>query len=124
MNKGYKYDVAFSFLAQDEKIAQQVNDLIKGRLNTFVYSERQKELAGTDGERTFTKVFAEEARVVVILYREEWGKTKWTRIEETAIRNRAFDEGYDFTLFVPLDSQPKLPQLATQNTPVVFIRTI
>jgi hypothetical protein len=109
MEKKYKYDVAFSFLAQDQNLVMQVNDLIKDRLNTFVYSEQQKELAGTDGELTFSKVFAEEARVVVVFYRGNWGETKWTRIEQTAIRGRAFDEGYDFTLFVPLGSNLKVP---------------
>jgi hypothetical protein len=34
----------------------------------------------------FSKVFGEESRVVAILYREQWGQTKWTRIEETAIK--------------------------------------
>jgi hypothetical protein len=31
------------------------------------------------------------------------------RIEETAIRNRAFDEGYSFVTFIPLDEKPNVP---------------
>src|ERR1039458_4546278 len=92
----YEYDVAFSFLAQDELLATNLNDLLQDRLNTFLYSKRQGELAGTDGEQTFNSVFGEKARVVVVLYRAGWGETPWTRIEETAIRNRAFEHGYDF----------------------------
>lgn len=103
MADDYKYDVAFSFLAQDESLATALNDLLQDRLQTFLYSKRQEELAGTDGEQSFGKVFSEEARCVVVIYRTGWGETPWTRIEETAIRNRAFDEGYDFVLFIPLD---------------------
>lgn len=106
----YKYDVAFSFLAQDEPVATQLNDLLQDRLTTFVYSRKQGELAGTDGEKTFNSVFGEHARLVVVLYRDGWGETSWTRIEETAIRNRAFESGYDFVKFIPLDETPSVPK--------------
>lgn len=106
----YEYDVAFSFLAQDEPLATELNDLLQERLKTFLYSKRQGELAGTDGEQTFNAVFGEKARVVVVLYRPGWGETPWTRIEETAIRNRAFESGYDFVKFIPLDEHPSVPK--------------
>jgi hypothetical protein len=96
MDETFKYDIAFSFLSQDETVAQQLNDLLQDRYRTFLYSERQKELAGTDGEETFKAVFAKEAGIVAVLYRAEWGTTAWTRIEQTAIRDRAHDDGYDF----------------------------
>jgi hypothetical protein len=35
-----------------------------------------------------------------VLLRPEWGSTPWTRIEQTAIRNRGFDLGYDFATFI------------------------
>lgn len=111
----YKYDVAFSFLADDEDIATNINDIIKDRLTTFIYSERQKELAGTDGEKTFSRVFGSEVRIVFVLYRKGWGETSWTRIEETAIRNRCFDEGYDFVLFAPLEKNLELPRWLPKN---------
>jgi hypothetical protein len=105
----FEYEVAFSFLQQDESLAYEINDLIQDRFKTFIYSEHQKELAGTDGERTFNKVFCEKTRFVVVLYRDDWGKTNWTRIEETAIRNRGHEEGYDFTIFVQVDPNSKMP---------------
>lgn len=110
MNKNYKYDVALSFLKEDEELAFRINDLIQDRVKTFIYSKQQEKIAGTDGEETFNKVFGTEARIVVVLYREGWGKTPWTRIEETAIRNRAFEEGYDFVIFIPLDKPPTVPK--------------
>lgn len=106
----YKYDVAFSFLAEDEALAQELNDLLQDRLATFLYSRRQGELAGTDGELAFNEVFAEQSRMVVVLYRQQWGNTPWTRIEETAIRNRAYSEGFDFVKFIPLDKPPAVPR--------------
>jgi hypothetical protein len=98
----FKYDVAFSFLKEDEALATELNDLIQDRLLTFLYSRRQEDVAGTDGEKIFNSVSGAEARIVVVLYRDGWGQTPWTRIEETAIRNRAYDEGYDFLVVVPL----------------------
>lgn len=110
LEKKYKYDVAFSFLAEDEPIVIKINNLIKGRLKTFIYSEKQEILAGNDGEKVFSDIFGAEARVVIIFYREQWGKTKWTRIEEIAIKNRAYEEGYDFTLFIPSDENLAVPK--------------
>ena len=79
--QSYDYDVAFSFLARDEPIANQLNDLVQERLKTFLYSKHQEEIAGTDGEKAFNEVFGDQARIVVVLYRSGWGKTAWTRIE-------------------------------------------
>lgn len=106
----YKYDVAFSMLAQDETLAQEINDLLSDRYKTFLYSERQKEIAGADGELKFKQIFAEEARLVVVLYRKGWGTTPWTRMEEEAIRGRAYEQGYDFVKFVPLDEVQTVPK--------------
>jgi hypothetical protein len=106
----YEFDVAFSFLQEDEEIAYRLNDLVQDRLKMFIYSKSQDKIAGTDGEKTFHEVFGKKARTVVVLYREKWGTTSWTRIEETAIRNRAYEEGYDFVLFIPLQKPARLPK--------------
>jgi len=115
MDKTFKYDIAFSFLSQDESIAQQINDALQERFQTFLYSERQKELAGTDGEETFKRVFAKEARIVAVLYRPEWGSTSWTRIEQTAIRDRAHDDGYDFCTFIAMTDPIERPNWLPKN---------
>jgi hypothetical protein len=111
----FDYDVAFSFLARDEGLALQLNDLLQDRVRTFIYTERQKELAGKDGEIAFGSVFGAKARFVALLYRAEWGETPWTRIEETAIRNRGYDEAYDFLLCIPLDDPPHAPKWIPRN---------
>ncbi|RWI99960.1 hypothetical protein [Mesorhizobium sp.] len=51
-----------------------------------------------------------QARIVAVFYGESWGKTPFTRIEETAIRNRAFAEGFDFTVFIPTEKPPATPK--------------
>lgn len=115
MTDSFKYDVAFSFLTQDEPLATRLNDLLALRLKTFLYAQQQKRIGGTDGEQTFNRVFGEEARIVVVLYRAGWGETPFTRIEETAIGNRGFADGYDFALFIPLDSPPAVPKWLPKN---------
>lgn len=109
MSDDFEYDVAFSFNALDEGIATQLNDLLAPRLKTFIYSERQREIAGTDGQESFSAVYGEKARLVVILYRPEWGETPWTRVERDAIKNRSLSDGWDFTTFVPTVDKPSMP---------------
>ena len=106
----FKYDVAFSFCFEDEPQATELNDLIQDRFSTFLYSRRQEVLAGTDGEESFSRVYGTEARFVVVFLREKWGTTPFTRIEQMAIRNRAFNAGYDFTLFIPREQRAKIPE--------------
>ncbi len=109
MSDDFEYDVAFSFNALDEGIATQLNDLLAPRLKTFIYSERQREIAGTDGQESFSAVYGKKARLVVILYRPEWGETPWTRVERDAIKNRSLNDGWDFTTFVPTVDKPSMP---------------
>ena len=102
----FEFDVAFSFLKEDEIIAYNVNDLIQDRIKTFIYSKNQEGLVGFDGEERFHEIFGKKSRLVVIFYKQNWGLTPWTRIEMTAIKNRSLDNGYGFTIFVPLDKSP------------------
>jgi hypothetical protein len=113
----FEYDVAISFGYKDEPFANKLYELLKGRLKVFLYSKEQEKLAGTDGEAAFNEVFGKQAKLVVVLYREAWGKTPFTRFEETAIRNRAYSDGYDFTVFIPMDDteRQKVPNWVPKN---------
>lgn len=116
MDKQIKmYDVAFSFTHKDETLAGQLYDLLRNRISCFIYFEEQKRLAGEDGERVFNSIFSQESRIVVILYNTEWGKTKWTRIEQTAIKNKGFDEGYDFVILIPTQKDVVFPEWLPKN---------
>jgi hypothetical protein len=105
----FQYDVAFSFVKDDEALATRLSELLAPRVKVFLYSRRQEVIAGTDGELTFNRVFSADSRTVAVLYRSTWGTTPWTRIEETAIRNRAYDDGYDFVLFIPVEKSVAVP---------------
>lgn len=111
----YLYDIAFSFSQKDENLATELYNLLKDRLSCFIYSEQQKRLGGNDGERVFNSVFSKESRIVVILFNCDWGNTKWTKIEETAIRNKGFDEGYDFVILIPTENNIDPPQWLPKN---------
>jgi hypothetical protein len=110
----FRYDVALSFLADDEPLAREIEKLLPN-LKTFVYSERQLEIAATDGAETFSDVFGRDGRIVVVLYREKWGTTKWTRIEETAIKNRVLNDGADFLTFIHLEPGKPTPRWLPQT---------
>jgi len=114
-DRQYEYDVAFSFAQKDETLALSIHKLLATRLKCFIYTEEQKKLAGTDGEMTFNKVFSEESRIVVVFYSADWSHTKWTKIEETAIRNRGFDDGYDFVILIPTEKNLVPPKWLPKN---------
>lgn len=83
-----QYDVAVSFLSVDEPLALQTHAKLSESLEVFVYSKKQEQLAGTDGLESFRQVFRADSRMVVVLYRDGWGQTPWTRVEEAAIKDR------------------------------------
>lgn len=101
--KEYKYEVAFSFLKEDLGLAQSLSDRLSDRLPTFIFTDRQDEVVGTEAMESFRQVYGVDARIVVILYRPHWGHTPYTRIENDAIRGRSFQSGPDFILLVKLD---------------------
>jgi hypothetical protein len=105
-----KYDVAISFLSQDEPIAAALRDRLTEGLAVFFYPRCQEELAGTDGLESMRMPFTDESRVNVVLYRERWGQTPWTRVEETAIKDRCFAHGWDSLFFITLDDTSAIPK--------------
>jgi hypothetical protein len=100
----FNFEVAFSFHSKDQTKAVRINNLLKDRYKTFIYTERQRELIGAKGDEKFKKAFQFEARVVVVLYCKEWGNTPWTMIESDAIRARGYETGYDFLILIPTES--------------------
>ena len=104
-----KYDIAISFLSADEKIAEALYKRLSTTLSVFFFPRRQEELAGTDGLESMRVPFLDESRVVVVLYRDPWGKTPWTRVEQTAITDRCLKDGWQSLFFVVLDRTSELP---------------
>ncbi len=104
-----KYDVAVSFLARDEPTATALAGRLTGGLKVFFFPRNQEELAGTEGLESMRTPFLSESRVNVVLYREMWGQTPWTRVEETAIKDSCLDRGWSSLFFIVLDKNDKLP---------------
>jgi hypothetical protein len=105
-----KFDVAVSFLAKDEPIAAALHEELRKGLNVFFYPRSQEDLAGTDGMESMRMAFLDDCRVMVVLYREGWGKTRWTAIEETAIKEACFNGGWNRLFFINLDRASVLPK--------------
>jgi hypothetical protein len=71
----------------------------------FVYSKKLEEVGCTDGIDTYREVFSKQARVVVVLYRKGWGKTKFTGLEESAIKDFCLNNHYKGLVFIKLDNE-------------------
>src|SRR5436189_5550672 len=106
----YKYDVAISFLNADLGIAESIRDGLTTQVRVFLFADRQEEIAGTDGLETFASAFRNDSRLVVVLFRNGWGQTNWTRVEQHAIEGRFLAEGPNFLFFVMLDRSSSPPR--------------
>jgi hypothetical protein len=104
-----KYDVAISFLAKDEVIAKELYDRLSEVLKVFYFPHNQEDLVGTNGLESMREPFF-DSRVVVVLYRDPWGKTPWTGVEETAIGERCLKQGWPGLVFVNLDQTSVTPK--------------
>jgi hypothetical protein len=60
-------------------------------------------------------VFSEESRIIVVFQSADWSNTKWTKIEETAIRNRGYEDGYDFVILIPTEKNVTAPKWLPKN---------
>jgi hypothetical protein len=109
VNENPKYDVALSFLGKDAGIASALNEKLSQSLQVFFFPRRQEELAGTEGLESLRKPFLNDSRVIVVLYREGWGKTPWTGVEETAIKDACLAGGWKRLFFIVLDKTGRFP---------------
>jgi hypothetical protein len=105
----FKYDVAISFLSADEAIAAKLYRLLGDGLEVFFYPRNQEDLAGTNGLETMRTPFLQASRLVVVLYREPWGETPWTRVEATAIQEGCLKQGWERLFFLMLDNTSAPP---------------
>lgn len=103
-----QFDAAISFLAKDEPFAAELYARLEQTLKVFFFPRQQEDLAGTDGLELMRAPFL-ETRVAIILFRQPWGETPWTRVEETAIKDRCLAKGWGSLLFVMLDKTSPLP---------------
>lgn len=105
-----KYDIAISFLVQDLPLAQALYEGLSEDLDVFFFPHNQEELAGTDGLESMHEPFFRESRINLVLYRELWGNTPWTRVEATAIKEACLDQGWDGLFFFMVDPASNPPR--------------
>lgn len=98
-----------SFLSADEAIASALYNALSNGLEVFFYPRKQEALAGTNGMESMRMPFLEDSRLVVVLYREQWGKTPWTGVEQTAIQERCLSQGWQSLFFMMLDNTSSPP---------------
>ena len=104
-----EYDVAISFLSSDIGLARDLRDRLAPQLRVFLYTHRQEDVSGTDGLVTFRAPFRDATHLVVVLFRNGWGETPWTRVEAEAITDRFLKEGPNFLFFMMLDAASHPP---------------
>jgi hypothetical protein len=115
----FRYDVALSFLVQDISLATALRDKLSESLNVFFFSHNQEELAGTDGLESMRKPFLSESRLNVVLFRELWGHTPWTGVEESAIRDSCLKCSFHNVFFLMVEPKDPKP-VWLPDTPVRF----
>lgn len=105
-----EYEVAISFLAQDSSLAENLSGRLKEFCSVFLFTRNQEEMAGTDGLETLAEVFRSKSQLVVILHRQRWGDTPWTRVEAQSIKDRSLEHGWNEILVVKLEKTAENPK--------------
>jgi len=114
-NTNYKYDIAFAFLEKDEPLVNQINNLLKDKFKTFLNSKKQEYKDDLEREMLLLDVFKKQSRCVIIFYRNKWGTTPYTAIEEKAVRTRISEEGNNNLLVISLDNPPVVPKYLSKT---------
>lgn len=98
-----KYDVAVSYLSEDEDLAYKIYTELGEIFKVFVYTQHQNELAGEGGIETLRDIFINRSKLIVILFKNGWGNTSWTSTEEKAIKDFGLKNQWKGILLVKLD---------------------
>lgn len=102
------YDIAFSLLSRDAQIVEAIQKFLPNDVTSYLYTKEQRNMIlSRDGLNSIPQIFR-DSRLCVVLFREQWGKTKWTRLEERVIGDRFMDEGSQFLMLVKLEPEAEL----------------
>jgi len=104
------YDVAISFLYEDLALAQALYEKLSEGLEVFFFLRNQEELVATDGLESMREPFRNESRLNIVLYRPRWGHTRWTSVEEAAIKDSCLDTGFKSLFFFVIEPTTELPK--------------
>jgi len=104
-----KYDIAISYLTENEELASAIYTELGETFNIFIYTQHQEKIAGENGVEKFRQVFINKTNLIIVLYKNGWGKTEWTSTEEKAIIDFGLKNHWKGILLVNLDGS-KTPE--------------
>ena len=98
-----EYDVSNSFQASDVSLVGDVVDCLSdASLRVFFFPRTQEELVETSGTESMRAPF-QKSRVQVVFYLDRLGQTKWTGLEDHAVRDACLNSKYRGLIFVTSD---------------------
>ncbi len=106
----YKYDLAISLLDEDVQLGWDIVNKLGNPDKIFFYRKDVDDITFSNGVNVFSEIFANQARFVLVLYREKYGNTDWTAIEYSVIQERfkkTIKTDNSPILFCKLDNAPK-----------------
>jgi hypothetical protein len=84
----FDFEVAFSLLDEDVKIAEILRTKLGSGDSIFLYTTNSKELKFKNAIPVLEEIYRSRSRLVIVLHREEYGRSGWTLIEKEAITSR------------------------------------
>lgn len=96
----YEYDVAFSFRGPNRRHAQDIRSHLSSDLRVFIDEERPEDVLLRPGNEAFAEIYGRTARLVVVIYSEDWGRRGFTQFEKEAIEGRLLRDGSEFLKYV------------------------
>jgi Transcriptional regulatory protein, C terminal len=103
------YDVAISYLQTDSFLASSLAARLAENLKVFYYPRTGERLLGTEPIELIRAPFLFGSRVILLLYRADWGQTDWTRVEQSAIEEACNSQGWSKLFFVELERHRSPP---------------
>jgi len=106
----YQYDLAISLLEEDAQLGWDIVNKLDNPDKIFFYKKDVDELTFKNGGNVFGDVFSENARFILVLFREKYGKTDWTALEYSLVQDRfikTIKTGDSPILFCKLDKSNK-----------------
>ena len=100
----FEYDVAISFAGEDRAVAEEFGDMLRDKNIKVFYDEYQVgELWGKDLVDHLVNIYSRKARYCVMLISQYYPLKKWTELERTSAKERAFRDANEYILTIQLD---------------------
>lgn len=85
------WDLAISYASQDEPLARQIHEALRGEFTVFFAPLQQAALWGSDLNRVLPNTYGVNSTFVLVLSTSSYVDKYWTRVEFDAVASRAPD---------------------------------